>query len=1111
MLGKQFCAECGSRLPNRCPKCGAETPANAKFCADCGTALAVIARPGSDSSAILPLTAKEIRITPEQRDDARTIEGERKTVTALFADIKGSTELMEDLDPEQARAIIDPALKLMIDAVHRYDGYVVQSTGDGIFALFGAPIAYEDHPQRALYAALRMQEELRRYSAKLVGDGGSPIQSRIGVNTGEVVVRALETTQGHAEYTPIGHSTNLAARMQTAAPVGSIAVTEATRQLSEGYFTLKSLGATRVRGLSEPVSVYEVTGLGPLRTRLQRAAARGLTKFVGRQREMEALRHAAELAKAGRGQIVAVMADPGVGKSRLFFEFKASSQSGWLVLEALSVSHGKASAYLPLIDLLHAYFRIVPEDDARIRREKVAGKLTMLDRSLELEALPHLLALLGIVEGDDPLAQMDAQVRRRRTQDAVKRIVLRESLKQPLMLIFEDLHWIDGETQAFLNLLAEGMANAPVLLLVNYRPEYSHQWSSKTYYTQLRLDPLGPESAEQMLSTLVGDSDELVPLRRLIIEKTEGNPLFMEEIFQALIEDGSLQRNGKVKLFRPVEQLKLPPTVQGILAARIDRLPPEQKELLQTLAVIGTEFPFTLVREVFQSPPDHLDRLLSGLQTGEFIYEQPAAGDVGYSFKHALTHDVAYKSLLTERRKFLHERTAQALEALYHERLEDHYTDLAHHYRSSNNAAKAIEYLSLAGEQAARRGAYAQSAANAALALKLIERLPEGVERLRAELGVRLMQGMTVTALHGLASTERLHTFERVCELSESLDDASALLRGLLNLGFAHAHRFEALRAQEIARRCMKLAEQNLSEMLPAAHTLLAQALHRSGEFLQAASVGSDARKGFTSAHHPAAGGLVAPNMWAVNPVFLALVEQALGRPDVALKFGNEALGRARELKHSLSLAGALQMACLLRYQRREPEAAREMAAALIALSEEHGFREFLVAGKAFRAWAITELGRTKQGVSELETLATPVRRFFNVSKSMMLANVYLHVGRAEDAIVTVGEELAAIEQSGAHEEAAELHRLKGEAILMRDSLATAEAEACFRKAIEVARNQSAKWWELRATTSLAQLLARQGRRDEARAMLAEIYGWFTEGFDTADLKDANVLLDELA
>jgi class 3 adenylate cyclase len=521
-----FCEECGAKLEQSCPVCGSPNKPGAKFCKKCGERLAgrptqsQARHPQADRP---PPSGSTVRVTEPASD---VIEGERKTVTALFADIKGSMDLMEDLDPEEARAIVDPALKLMIDAVHRYDGYIVQSTGDGIFALFGAPVAHEDHPQRALYAALRMQEDLKRYSDRRRVEGKLPLQARVGVNTGEAVVRSIKTGEDHVEYTPIGHSTGLAARMQALAPIGSIAATQQTRRLCEGYFTFKSLGPTTVKGVSEPVAVFEVSGLGALRTRLQVAAQRGFTKFVGRQAELGQMKHALGLACEGHGQIVAAMGEPGVGKSRLFFEFKAVVQSGCLVLEAYSVSHGKASAYLPVIDLLRSYFKITAEDDERARREKVNGKIITLDPALE-DTLPYLFGLVGIVGGDDTLAQLDPQLRRRRTLEAVKRVLVRESLTQPLIVIFEDLHWIDSETQALLNLIVDGLATARILLLVNYRPEYHHQWGSKTYYSQLRLDPLGKKSAQELLTALMGDDESTLPLKRLIIERTEGNPFFM--------------------------------------------------------------------------------------------------------------------------------------------------------------------------------------------------------------------------------------------------------------------------------------------------------------------------------------------------------------------------------------------------------------------------------------------------------------------------------------------------------------------------------------------------------------------------------------------------------
>ncbi len=820
--GKRFCAECGSHLALRCPNCGVANTTSSKFCADCGAALAV------NPPAKLPAAASALGIVlqPAQTDTSLAIDGERKTVTALFADIRGSTELMEDLDPEEARAIIDPALKLMIEAVRRYDGYIVQSTGAGIFALFGAPVAHEDHPQRALYAALRLQEATRRYSAKLVADGGTPLEARVGINTGEVVVRTLTTAEGHTEYTPIGHTANLASRMQAIAPTGSIAITEPTRRLVEGYFQLKSRGPSRVKGLGEPINVYEVTGLGPLRTRLQRAASRGLTRFVGRAREMETLKHAATLAKAGHGQVVAAMAEPGVGKSRLFHEFKLISQSEWMTLEAFSVSHGNATAYLPVIDLLHAYFGIEPGDDTRRRCEKVAGKVLMLDRSLE-DTLPYLFAVLGLSEGDDQLAQMAPQVRRRRMHYAIKRILLRESLNQPLMVIVEDLHWIDGETQGLLNLLVDSLGTARILLLVNYRPEYQHQWGSRTCYTQLRLDPLGRDNAEEMLSSLVGDQPELAPLKRLIIERTEGNPFFMEETVQALLDDGALvrvsphpdplpkgegnkgreQHIGQVKLARPLAELKIPPTVQATLAARIDRQPAAEKELLQTLAVIGKEIALELIKEVTSKSEEQIEPMLSNLQLGEFIYEQPNLEGAAYTFKHALTQEVAYNSLLGERRRLIHAQTGRAMETLYGGQLEDHYSELARHHLRGNDAVKAVHYAHLAAEQAVGRAAYTEAMSLIEGALKLLDRLPESNERLRAELALRGIESM-VAFVHGPGSRERERAARRMCELGEKLRERSQLLRGLIDLCGIYFTRCEFLQGPELVKRCLELAQE---------------------------------------------------------------------------------------------------------------------------------------------------------------------------------------------------------------------------------------------------------------------------------------------------------------
>jgi class 3 adenylate cyclase/tetratricopeptide (TPR) repeat protein len=1106
LSGKRFCAECGSPLPIRCPQCGAETSANAKFCADCGTALAAIARPGFDSSAIASSTAKEIRITPEHADASPAIDGERKTVTALFADIKGSTELMEDLDPEEARAIIDPALKLMIDAAHRYDGYVVQSTGDGIFALFGAPVAHEDHPQRALYAALRMQDDLKRYSARLREAGNVPIEGRVGVNTGEVVVRSITTGAGQTEYTPIGHTSNLASRMQAVAPTGSISVSEQTRKLVEGYFKLKPLGPTRVKGVSERVNVYEVTGLGPLRTRLQRAVGRGLTKFVGREREIEALKHTAELAKSGRGQIVAAMAEPGVGKSRLFFEFKATSQSGWMVLETFSISHGKASAYLPVLDLLQRYFKIVSGDDERTRREKVAGRLSMLDPSLE-ETRPYLFSLLGIIEGADPLAQMDGQLKQRRTLEAIKRILLRESLNQPLMVIFEDLHWIDEATQEFLNLLADSLGTAKFLLLVNYRPEYSHRWNSKTYYSQLRLDQLSKESAGEMLLALLGDGKDLIPLKRLIIDKTEGNPFSMEETVRVLFDEGALVRDGAaVILTKPLNALKIPPTVQGILAARIDRLPADAKELLQTLAVIGREFPISLIGAVVTKSDDELNRLLNDLQLGEFIYEQPAVGDTEYVFKHALTQEVAYNSVLTERRQQLHECTGAALETLYASTVEEHLAELAHHYGRSANPGKAVEYLTRAGQQALKRTAFAEAQAQLQQGLEWIKKLSEAPERDARELELASALAHALLVTRGYTAPETRAAAERARDLAEKGSNLSQLVaqvsviwRNVLTTGDYSSASFLADRLLDLAQRegspasfgfvCRAQTNTNLYRGNLA---LVEEQFARWSSFLDA-----DGFRQMSGATVSAIG-------------IASLCAGALGHADSARERIAWALAFGRDSNNPYDLAVARALESWVSCWLREPHHTEVAATQALAIAREHGFPFIKGMTRPRLGWARAQLDRADEGVAlirqGLADLAEAGVRMNITDHLTCLGEAQALDGKFADALVIIEEALQANPEELVNRPNALTCR--GELRLKLGQ--TERAEADFREAIALAQKIQAKAWELRATISLARLLDTQGRRDEARSTLAEIYNWFTEGFDTADLKEAKALLAQL-
>ena len=1058
------------------------------------------------------------------------IAGERKTLTALFADIKGSTELMEELDPEEAQALIDPALRLMIGAVQHFDGYIVQSTGDGIFAVFGAPVAHEDHPQRALHAALRMQDQLRTYGAQLRAQGRAPIEIRVGVNTGEVVVRSIQTGARTVEYTPIGHTTNLAARLQTIASTGSIVVSKDTERLVAGYFTLRPLGQVKIRGISEPVEVFELAGLGPLRTRLQASAVRGLSKFVGRARETEKLTAAFASVRRGHGQIVAAVADAGVGKSRLFYEFKAMAGDDALTLETYSVSHGKASAYLPVIELLNDYFEITPEDDRRRRREKVGGKVLMLDRALE-DTLPFLIKLLGLAEGDagsTPAgngagAESDARTRRRLTLKAIERILLRESLNQPLILIFEDLHWVDSATQGLLDLMAKSVGAARILMLVNYRPEYHHRWSDLPNYTELRLEPLGIAGASQMLDALLdgdsgsseaaGSNSALADLKRFIIEKTDGNPFFIEEMVRTLFERGMLKRNGRLEIAMPIDELRIPPTVNGILAARIDRLPENEKELLQTLAVIGKEFTPSLVERVaLPESAERLEAMLGDLQAGGFVYEEPEAGESKYYFKHALTQNVAYNSLLGERRKLLHERTAAAIESLYADSIDDYLAELAHHYGRSGNAEKAVQYLERAATQSAHRTAYSEAAERISEGIAMLSTLPATPERHRREFAMQSALSLYLIPLKGVAAEEVKDALERAREIALEYGSEYEIFWTVYGLQFHYLVRLELKTARALGERQLAIAE---SSGDPArrmgAYVAMAQTLLLTGEPDAARDLCERAialpreLSDFPLGDIGDARALILSTLASVLTI-TGYIDQSLARSD-------EAVAAAR-LSGPHSVIVATNSAAELRFRLGDWDGVLERVAEIEKIVEQRELPLWGAYARALRGQVFIHIGRVEDGIELIKEAGGTYEttRATGYQWRIHYADALGRLGRAEEALAMLTEIEECLTEAGWAIGASELNRLRGEFLVTRGGTGDeAAAAASFRKAIDVARRQHAQLFELRAANSLARLFDAQGRHDEARAMLSEIYGRFTEGFNARDLKEARALIEHLA
>ncbi len=1125
-----FCEECGSKLADECAKCGTDLKPTAKFCFKCGAptvANASEAQPASRSVA--DYTPKHLadRIRAEQAllASRQLGEGERKTITVLFADLKGSTSLIERLDPEAARAVLEPALRFMMDAVHAYEGYVAQVLGDGIFALFGAPLALEDHPQRALHAALRMQPELQRYSEGIRLTHGTPLQARIGINTGEVLVRSIRRDDLHFDYVPVGHTIHLAARMEQMATPGTIRITEHTRRYCQDFFDLKPLGAASVRGVEAPLQVYEVRGIGALRTRFQAATQRGLTRFVGRQFELEQLRNVCAASRVGHGRIVDLIGEPGLGKSRLVHEFKQIIPPDTLLLEAQASSHGRSTAYMPLVELLKKYFQIAPTDDDHSRRAKIADKALGEDRSLE-DTLPFLCALLLVASEAPELALLGEQGRRRRILDAVKRLLLRETLRQPVVLIVENLHWIDTETEATLALLAESLASARFLLLTTYRPEFTSPWQAMSYYTAARLATLDTDDAAELLDSLLGVSDlssefaALKDMRSFILAKTQGTPFFMEEVVQALFEQGHLVRDAaghaQVPLHvgaAPYREIQIPATIEGVLAARIDRLPAPEKLLLQQLAVIGREFALELVRHVVGLDEETLRDLFADLQRKELVYEQPGASQPAYLFKHALTQDVAYRELPQERRKLIHERTAEAIETLYAAHLDEHYAALAHHSTQSGNLAKAIHYLRLAGRQANRRSAAKDAVAYLEAALAAVVRLPASVARDQQELDVLIDLGAALLAAAGLAATrvkEILLRAYALCRNTGASHELFPILAGLrANAGMRGESQLEYAEALTALG-----ARTGDSAIILHAHIGMAFSHYMPGNGLLAHAEFDRALAAYCfeeHRHHTVTMGLdgaVIAHAFGGHCLWL------LGYPDAALRSVREAIAAAERTEYPFMISMARILLADLHLFRGEVAASLAEVNTAIDIADDYGFPEWIAYASPRAAWArgmhgdANALSRIDQHLATFEYVGA---KFYVPMLIALKAELQARAGQFDGALTTVTAALTMATTTEQRWILPELYRAQGAILLAADPAATEVAAQHFERAISLAQNQQAKSWELRAATSLARLWQSQGKGQEAHALITPIYDWFTEGFETKDLQDAKVLMAELS
>jgi class 3 adenylate cyclase/tetratricopeptide (TPR) repeat protein len=1080
--GAKFCEECATPLAQKCANCGRLLSATAKFCPEC-----------AHPSRLTPETVTAPRFTSPEAytpkhlaerilNSRGALEGERKQVTVLFADLKSSMELLVDRDPEEARQLLDPILERMMEAVHRYEGTVNQVMGDGIMALFGAPLAHEDHAVRACFAALRLQGSVRRYAEGVRRQEGVFLQVRVGLNSGEVVVRAIGSDL-HMDYTAVGQTTHLAARLEQLAAPGSILLAANTLRLVEGYVQVKALGPTTLKGLTAPVETYELTGTGLARSRLQAMATSGLSRFVGREAEVEQLRRVLEQARQGHGQVAGIVGEPGVGKTRVVFEFVHSHRmEGWLVLEASSVSYGKATSYLPVIELLKGYFRIGDRDTQRYIREKVTGKLLTLDRTLE-PTLPALLALLDVPVEDAAWQALEPPQRRQRTLDGVKRLLLREAQLQPLLVVFEDLHWIDSETQAVLDGLVESLPTARVLLLVNYRPEYRQGWGGRTYYTQLRLDTLAAESASELLDALLGPDASLQPLKVLLATKAGGNPLFLEEGVRTLVEAKALLgERGAYRLAQPVEAVHVPATVDAILSSRIDRLPPDEKRLLQTAAVIGKDFPFTLLQAITDESEEALRHDLSQLQSAEFLYETSLYPDLEYTFKHALTHEVAYGSLLHERRRVLHAKIVEAIEALYPDRLSEHMERLAHHAFRGEVWEKAARYLREAGEKAAARSAYREAVARFEQALAALAHLPETRERLEQAIDLRFL---LYSSLNPLAEFEKLGGHLREADtLARTLADQRRL--GWVSVYMAY---FLWVTGRSTEARATAQSAQAIAETLGevplevGGNFYVGAVCLTSGDYRQTEGSFRNVVQLLEGDRGRDRCGLTGfPAAMARGYLAWALAER--GAFDEGIVHGQEGVRIAEVLDHPFSwIVASWGPAHLYRIRGEFPHAVHLLERAL-ALCHERDLPHmaWITAGFLGSVYALS--GRVADGVSLLdEGLRAPAH--FQTLIIAHLGEAYMIADRLDDALASADRALTLARERGQRGYEAWVFQLLGEIASHRGPQDVEPAEGHYRQAMGLAEKLGMRPLIARCHLDLSRLARRTGQTQRAQEHLA--------------------------
>jgi predicted ATPase/class 3 adenylate cyclase len=1094
--GRKFCADCGAPIIAACPRCSACNQPNEKFCGECGAALAdALTVAIADAAPVAALSG-----------------GERRHLTVLFCDLVGSTEIAARLDPEEWRETVAGYHRAAADAITRYGGHVAKFLGDGVMAFFGYPEAHDDDAERATRAGLAIVEAIAKLEKQAIP---AKLAVRIGIDSGLVVVGA-----GAGKETDVfGEAPNVAARVQAVAEPDNVLITSATHRLVSGLFVVEERGAQKLKGITQPFDLFRVIRPSGMRGRLAAAAAvRGMTPFVNREEELNVLMNRWERVREGEGQVVTIIGEAGIGKSRLVQHFRnriAGDPHTWL--ECTTVAFSQNTPFYAITDMLQQTFHWHTNQDPQRRLVALEASLALAGLKLG-EAVPLVASLLALpVDGKNPLLAMAPEQQRKRLLATLAEWTIGFAKAQPLVMATEDLHWADPSTLELIQILIQQGATAPLMLLNTARPEFDAQWPLRAHQTHITLNRLSARNVRTMVGQVAAQkalSEETV---RAVVERTSGVPLFVEELTRAVLESGDKKLTGR----------EIPATLHDSLMARLDRLG-IGKEVIQIGAVIGSEFSYGLLHAVHPIRDEDLQRAIQSATDAELVYVRGIAPDATYQFKHALIRDAAYEAMLRNRRKELHSRIAEALVGQFPDTVTSAPELLAHHYTEAGLIEQAIPYWQQAGQRASERSANVEAISHLAKALELLKSLQDTPKRTQQELALQTTLGPVFIAHKGWAAPETGKVYTRARELCQQVGEPSQLFPVLWGLYGFHVVRAEHQTARELGEQLLGLAE---SQQNPAfrvqAYFALALSSLALGELSAARKYGDQGSAVYDPLQHSSHAFLYGHNPGMSCLAFGALTLWHLGYPDQALNRTQEALTLARQASHPFSLAYALNFSTWLHQFRGEQQTTREQAEAVLALSTEQEFPFWMAYGTILRGWVLAEQGQREEGIAQIrQGLAAFRATGSGIWLSyclVLLAAVYGKVGQAEEGLGVLAEAFAFVGESEEHLYEAELYRLKGTLVLQSgvrkprtQDLAPsfqveAEAKACFLKAIEIARRQQAKSLELRAVTSLARFWQQQGKNEQALDMLSETYGWFTEGFDTADLKDAKALLDQLA